>query len=325
MITRLLTFAAALAFAGLAAAPAPAQTAPPPTLRSAVTVSSELVRLGDLLDNAGPAALEPVFRAPDLGTTGTVQAARVVAAARDKGVAVVDTKGVAEVSVTRASRVLSLDAIKAAITLTLIRQNGLGDDADLAVGFDPGARAVHIEPGAGAPLQVVSINWNPTSGRFDATLSVEGSSVLARMPLRIGGQAVETVAVPVFARAVGRGEVVRAADVVIDRLPRSQAVAGTIDAPAQAIGQAVRRTVRPGQPVLAGDLTKPNLVTRNDTVTLTYEVPSMVLTVRAKALDTGAEGDSIPVLNTQSNRIVQATVTGPGHVTVTVPARVALN
>jgi flagella basal body P-ring formation protein FlgA len=146
------------------------------------------------------------------------------------------------------------------------------------------------------------------------------------MPLRIGGQAIETVAVPVFARAVGRGEVVRAADVVMDRLPRSQAVTGTIDAPAQAIGQAVRRTVRPGQPVLTGDLTKPNLVTRNDAVTLTYEVPSMVLTVRAKALDTGAEGDTIPVLNTQSNRIVQATVTGPGHVTVTAtPARVALN
>src|SRR4051794_6180902 len=96
----------------LLAVPAFAQTAPRPTLRAEITVSSDLVRLGDLLDNAGPAAAEAVFRAPDLGATGTVQAGRIVAAAREKGVPAVDTNGVAEVSVTRASRMVSLDEIK---------------------------------------------------------------------------------------------------------------------------------------------------------------------------------------------------------------------
>jgi flagella basal body P-ring formation protein FlgA len=83
--------------------------------------------------------------------------------------------------------------------------------------------------------------------------------------------------------------------------------------------------VRAGQPVVASDLAEPTLVNRNDGVTLTCETPGMVLTVRAKALDAGAEGDTIAVLNAQSNRVVQATVTGPGRVAVLVGAPAALN
>ena len=37
-----------------------------PALRSDVLATSEIVRIGDLVDNAGAAASIPVFRAPDL-------------------------------------------------------------------------------------------------------------------------------------------------------------------------------------------------------------------------------------------------------------------
>ena len=45
---------------------------------------------------------------------------------------------------------------------------------------------------------------------------------------------------------------------------------------------------------------------RNETVTINYEVPGIMLTVRGKALEAGADGDVISVLNIQSNRTVQA-------------------
>ena len=45
-----------------------------------------------------------------------------------------------------------------------------------------------------------------------------------------------------------------------------------------------------------------------------------MLTMRGKALEAGAEGDIINVLNVQSKRTVQATVTGPGRVTVAAAA-----
>jgi flagella basal body P-ring formation protein FlgA len=294
-------------------------------LRAQVTVSSDYVRLGDLIDGAGALANQAVFRSPDLGTTGTVQATRVAAAAREKGLASLDTQGLAEVTVTRASRTIDLEEIKKVLTLAIVRQNGLDADADLAVVFDQGQRPVHIEPNLTAPLQVTQLNWNPTSGRFDASFGVEGSNILVRTPLRASGGAIETVNVPVYAHALARGDVIRASDVTLDRQPRSNAIIGAVTGPELAIGQAVKRPVRPGQVVASADLTKPDLVARNDTVSLIYSVPGMVLSIRAKALAGGAEGDIVPVLNVQSNRIVQATVAGPGRVTVVAGARTAPN
>ena len=61
---------------------------------------------------------------------------------------------------------------------------------------------------------------------------------------------------------------------------------------------------------------RPELVQRNDTVTLIYQVPGILLTVRGKALEAGAEGTMVSVVNLQSKRTVHGTVTGPGHVTV---------
>ena len=51
-----------------------------PKLRASVTVTSDVVRVGDLIDNAGSAALIPVYRSPDLGTTGALPVAHVLSA-----------------------------------------------------------------------------------------------------------------------------------------------------------------------------------------------------------------------------------------------------
>ena len=41
-----------------------------PTLKAEAMVSSEIVRIGDLVENAGAVADIPIFRAPDLGQSG---------------------------------------------------------------------------------------------------------------------------------------------------------------------------------------------------------------------------------------------------------------
>jgi flagella basal body P-ring formation protein FlgA len=40
--------------------------------------------------------------------------------------------------------------------------------------------------------------------------------------------------------------------------------------------------------------------------------------MRGKAIDAGSEGDTVSVMNLQSKRTVQGTVTGPGQVTMSV-------
>ena len=72
------------------------------------------------------------------------------------------------------------------------------------------------------------------------------------------------------------------------------------------------------------DLAKPEVVARNDNVTITFQVPGITLTVRGKALEGGSLGDTVNVLNVQSKRSIQATVAGPGHVIVAATSLVSV-
>jgi flagellar basal body P-ring formation protein FlgA len=67
-----ITLALAFPLAGFCASTATAQEARP-ALRANVTVTGDIVRIGDLVDNAGAVAEVPIFRAPDLGTRGAVR------------------------------------------------------------------------------------------------------------------------------------------------------------------------------------------------------------------------------------------------------------
>ncbi|MGE0739952.1 MAG: flagellar basal body P-ring formation chaperone FlgA [Hyphomonadaceae bacterium] len=53
-------------------------------------------------------------------------------------------------------------------------------------------------------------------------------------------------------------------------------------------------------------------VRRGETITLVYQTPGMSLSVRARALEDAAIGQSIRLQNTTSDRTIDAIVTGPG-------------
>ena len=108
---------------------AAAQTAP--SLRAHVSVSGELVRVGDFVENAGDLAQIALFRAPDLGTTGAVPVAQVIEALRAQNVIGVATNDILEVMVTREARTLSQKEIEAEVARALERRNGLGEAANL--------------------------------------------------------------------------------------------------------------------------------------------------------------------------------------------------
>jgi flagella basal body P-ring formation protein FlgA len=76
--------------------------------------------------------------------------------------------------------------------------------------------------------------------------------------------------------------------------------------------------LRAGQALKTADLAKPDLVTRDQNVTLTYESTGLYLTIRGKALEGGTEGDVVNVLNLQSKRTISGVVTGRGQVSVSV-------
>jgi flagellar basal body P-ring formation protein FlgA len=318
---RAMLHAVILALGLAAAVPAAAQmriaaTEPRPTLKAEAAVASALVRIGDLIENAGAVADVAIFRAPDLGHTGMVQTARVIEAIRPHRLSDVDTGGMSEIAVTRLSRVITAREIEERIAATLAGQHGLGDVKDLSVGFDREVRPIHVESSASSELMLAHASFDRAAGRFDVTLQLSGSAGDQRRKLRYTGTIAQTLQAAVLLRPLARGETIKTADLAIERRPKGIVGADTFHATEQIAGLAARRALRAGELVRAADLMRPEIVRQNETVTILFEMPGMLLNVRGKAVESGAEGDLVNVLNPQSKRTVQGTVTGPGRVTV---------
>lgn len=298
-------------FADRFSASAPlSQRATGPALKPAVTVVGEIVRIGDLIENAGAAAQIAIFRSPDLGQTGRVAVERVIEAVLPHEIADLETRGLTEVVVTRATATVTPKDIEARIVQALVGRQRNTNPSNVTLTFDAEARPFHIEPGT--ELRIARMTFDPRSGRFDVLFERPGTRNL----LRYTGTYAETFEAAVLARPLASGEVLRASDITIVRRPKSEFAANVVTTTEQAVGLAARRAMRPGEVLRQTDLGKAEVIARNDNVTITYQVPGITLTMRGKALDGGGQGDTINVLNAQSKRSIQATIAGPGHVVV---------
>jgi flagella basal body P-ring formation protein FlgA len=298
---------------GLFAIPATAQNAMP-ALRATVTVNGDIVRIGDLIENAGPVADVPIFRAPDLGTRGTVATELILDAIRPQHLIGIDTRGLSEVIVTRASRTIAPKEISARIAQALEGQYGFSTARNILVEFDREVHTLNVEPTATGELQVLTLTYNPRTSRFDVTLDLPSSAALRKQATRFTGMAIETIDTVTVDHPIERGAVLKASDLIVQRRPKSEGSAiSNIHA---AAGLAARHELRPGQTLRDADLMKPAVIQRNDTVTIVYEALGFKLTLRGQAQDAGALGDTISVLNVESKRVVQGVVSGPGRVTV---------
>src|SRR5260221_649132 len=320
MIARSLLLATALLAASVTAAAAQSRDdlIATPVLRGSVTISGDIVRIGDIIGNAGSAAQISIYRAPDLGTTGALQVAQVLSTLRAHQVIGVDTRDLKEVSVTRLARTIEGKDIESQIARALERKNGLGDAANLSLTFDRDPGDIRLDATNTGSLQATSARYEPRNSRFDVTLEISNESGAAPTKLRFTGTAIETVEAAVLARNVESKEVLKSSDVLVERRPKAEV--GSDAAPHdRAVGMQARKQLRAGQALRVTDLAKPDLVQRDQNVTLIYEAVGLYLTIRGKALEGGTEGDVVSVLNLQSKRTVSGVVVGRGQVSISVP------
>lgn len=309
------TFAVLTALSAAAAAQDGSSAPARPLLKAQATVTGPIVRVGDLIDNAGIIANVAIFRAPDLGETGSVSADTVVEAVRAHQLIGLDTGGLSEVVVTRASRAIPVAEIEATVARSLAVRYNLGDAKDITVHFERDPRLIYVEPNAKGNPRVAQINYDPRGGRFDATLEIP-TGAANRGILRLAGRAAVTTEIVAPAHNIERGALLKESDLIVERRPRAEVTRDALADRAHVIGMAARNALRSGQLIRSADLMRPELVQRNETVTLVYQVPGITLTVRGKATEGGAEGDVISVTNEQTKRTVQGVIVGPGRVVI---------
>jgi flagella basal body P-ring formation protein FlgA len=321
MTVRTLLLATALLAASVAPALAqgPDDTIAVPALRANVTVTSDLVRIGDVIDNAGTAAQIAIYRAPDLGTTGSLPVAQVLATLRARQVIGVATGDIKQISITRLARTVEAKEIELQVARAIEHRGGLGEAANLKLSFDRDMQDVCLDASYTGAMQMVASRFDPRSSRFDVAFEISSENAAAPTRLRFTGVAIETVEAAVLMRDVEHGEILKASDVVVERRPKAE-IAGEAVSRDRAVGMQARHSIHSGQPLKVADLAKPDLVQRDQTVTLIFQSAGLYLTIRGKALDNGTEGDVVNVLNLQSKRTVTGTVIGRGQVAIQVAA-----
>ena len=82
------------------------------------------------------------------------------------------------------------------------------------------------------------------------------------------------------------------------------------------LGRQLVRPVFAGKPISPSDLAAPDLVRRQDGVTIRYARGTLTLGLPGRALSAGAAGETVSVLAEGRRRPIRAVVTGHGEVAV---------
>jgi len=189
---------------------------------------------------------------------------------------------------------------------------GRAANVTLAAGPQPGGNVVLDAVRVQQIARVNGLDW-PNSRGFRRLVVKNSSAGNAGTGAVAGARQVEALT---YTRSLAAGEIVQPEDVAWTPV-QSHLVPGDAPQDAEAvIGQAARRAVRSGAPVAARDLSKPVVVKTNDLITVTYNIDGVSLSLQAKALQGGAAGDQITVLNPQSKKTIVAVVIGPGQAVV---------
>lgn len=297
----------------------PAKAAGTPVLRSQVQVNSDVVTVGDFYSNAGLLAQVPLFRSPDLGQSGRVDATVVAERARAAGLVAASTDGLRDVLVERQSILMDAGRLSAMAADAIAAQNPDVVAADLDILFTRNPQAMHVDPSASEPVRLEQIVWSRNDGRFDMT--VEMITANGARKLVLTGTAREMTSVLTLAQPLDKGQLIKPEDLTVLRLPRARVPARSLTDAEDVAGLAARTNLRPGRPLSRGDFERPQLIARGDQVTLVYEVGAMRLTTKGQAMASGAAGDLIDIMNIQSRRTVTGTVMGRGQVRVGTPPR----
>jgi flagella basal body P-ring formation protein FlgA len=304
---------AALLIALTAALPARAEMAAlpsaPPRLIAMVTVTGDIVRLGDIFENTGAKAETPIAYAPAPGRRATLDANWLADTARQNDLSWKPHSPAEQATVVRASQKIGGEAIMAELAGALRSYSG---DAELKIELD-----------APPTLTIGNLRINETTGRFTAAVLAPADHPTVELP--ISGRAMRMTEVPVLAHRIDRGDVIRLGDVVTAKVAMSLVGRDTVTDAKDLLGLEATRQLSAGAPIRTQDIRPQVLVPKNSLVTIVLRHGGMELSVQGKALEEGSKGDVVKVVNTKSKRVLEGQVDGPGTVVLSQAGAAALN
>jgi flagella basal body P-ring formation protein FlgA len=284
------------------------------SLKPTAIVTDSVFTVGDLFSGVGEeASLKILGPAPAPGQDMVLNARTLMRIALALDLQWRPQSSEEQIIVRRKATLIGTEEIRAAL-IGPLKDKGADGRFDV-VFFGVSQPEIILPAEQPSTIEIGEINYDQQSGRFEAEIFAP-SRKNALTQVTLVGQAERLLSVPVLANSMARGDIIGAMDIDWVDAVASDLQRDTILDAEKLIGMTPRRLTMSGEALRDADLEKPKLVSRGETVTITYQLGTINLTAKGRALDNGAKDSLIRVVNVSSNQPLEAIVKGQGVVSV---------
>jgi flagellar basal body P-ring formation protein FlgA len=283
------------------------------TLRDRIMVDGDVVRLSDLFQESLSDGDLAVAQAPKPGQTLTLDARFLQQISRAYRLNWKPASKYQKIVIGRMSQRVTAPMVRDAIASAV--QERMGSSSDLDVALDGGDLELDLPTDVESSVAVSAINFDPNSNRFAAVLvaPADGPPIIQR---NVFGTVYEMAQIPVPKRLISAGETILAEDLEWQAVQLTRLSGNSLTDAEQLIGRVAKRPLRAGQTLRQTDVAVSPVIRKNDLIHLVVKTGQMTLSVQGKALQDAALGQTIRVINVNSNRQLSGTVIDAGTVAV---------
>lgn len=280
------------------------------TPKAESVVTRDRITLGDVFDGVTANHDYYLAPAPAVGKTTVLNAHDLTRISNAFSLGWRPEDGPSQVVVRRVARETSAVSVEPAVKQALAeKMNGQKFEIEL---YERTA-AFTVPEKADKTLTVEDVSYDAAQGTFSAVVSVRA---LPGAPKEVKGRLYPLVSVPVLKTTHQPGDIISKDDIDMIDLRQANVLPSMLMDADKLAGRTPRRGLLAMKPVSAGDVQAPRLIKKGDLVTMELDTGVIRLTAKGKAMDDGAEGEAVRIMNTNSKQIIDAIVTGAQTVAV---------
>lgn len=281
-------------------------------LRQDGMIEGSVITLGDIFSGLSRNSDKVLGPAPRPGADMVLNARTLyrIATALDVQWRPVDSSE--QLILKRAATIIEKDQIRTAL-VKAIHESGHNGDFELGMGAQ--AEEIILPFNEPATFEITDLKIDPQTDRFEASISAPS----VEKPLqtrKISGMVHSVEMVPVLTNTVRNGTTITQSDIDYTPIRTADLNHDVILNPENLIGTTPRRMLSAGKPIKANEIELPRIVERGQLVTMVFKSGPMELTAMGKAMESGAKGDIIRIVNAASSRTVQGIVSAEKEVLV---------
>lgn len=279
-----------------------------------VALASDVVTVGDVFPGVTHDAAYVLTKAPAYGKELTLNAGDLKRISDAFNLGWIPVSGATQTTIHRAAHEIGAGQVQSAVAEKLAAKL---DGQKFDIQLTDRALALHVPEAQSAAVDVSELNYDLNRGEFSAKVSVGTGN--DTQTAQVSGRLYPVTAVPVLKNQLQKGELIDAEDIDYVDIRNSEIGGSVITAADHLIGMAPRRGLAPLKPVTTADIMSPIVVKKGEIITMVLKSDEMTLTTQGKALESGASGDTVRVVNPSSGQSVEGVVSGVKTVSIMAP------